>query len=53
MAAVAEQVVVGAAFYDAAGIEDQHFVGGADRGQAVGDHERRAAGQELPQGLLD
>ncbi len=44
---------MGAALHDPAGLHDQDLVGGADRGQAVGDDHGGAALQGLGERLLD
>ena len=53
LAAQREQLLVGAALGDLALVEDDDLVGVADRRQAVGDDERRAALGELLQRLAD
>ena len=50
--AVGEQAVVGALLDDAALIHDQDAVGGADRGEAVGDDEGGAPLHQPVEGLL-
>ena len=47
------QLVVATPFDDASVVEDDDLVGVHDRGEPVGDHDRRAAGEGLGQGLLD
>ena len=44
---------MGAALDDAAVLQDEDEVGGADGGEAVGDHDRGPAGEGLGQGGLD
>ena len=44
---------MGAAFGDAALVEDEDLVGVDDGRQAVGDDDGRAAGGDVAQGLLD
>ncbi len=44
---------MGATLGDAAVLYDQDLVGVPDRAQAVGDHDARAPGQELPERLLN
>ena len=48
-----EELVVGAAFHDAAGLDDEDLVGGPHRGQPVGDDDGGAAFQGLGERLLD
>ena len=45
-AAGAHQLLVRAALDDAAVFHQQNQIGPADRGEAMGDDERRAAGQQ-------
>src|SRR5688500_9575769 len=51
-AAAREQIFVPAFFDDPPALEDQDPIGGADRAQAMGDHERGPSSQELRQGAL-
>src|SRR6185437_494807 len=52
-AALFEEFGVGSAFGDTAAAQDEDLVGVDDGGEAVGDHQRRAAGLHAAQGLLD
>ena len=52
-ALAAEQLLVRALLDDAAVVEHDDVAGAADGGEAVGDHDRRAAGEQPPQAGLD
>src|SRR5579859_2312961 len=47
VAAFAQQLVMVAALDDPPSVQDEHFVGGANRRQAVRDHQRGPASQQL------
>ena len=52
-AAGQHQLRVGAAFDDTTAVEDEYLIRVPDRGQPVGDDERRAAALEVAQALED
>ena len=48
-----QQLVMGAVVDQPSALQDQDHIRGQDRGEAVGDHERRPTAEERPQRRLD